>query len=96
MTTMKLGRRHFTAGAVAGAASFGLPALAQGEPIKVGVIVPLSGPAGPNGQGVAHARFGEGVVTGIEGSGDDARVQVKFAQHGSKWLALAIAKLEPV
>jgi len=48
------------------------------------------------GQGVAHARFGEGVVTGIEGSGDDARVQVKFAQHGSKWLALAIAKLEPV
>jgi DNA helicase-2/ATP-dependent DNA helicase PcrA len=48
------------------------------------------------GQGVAHARFGEGVVTGIEGSGEDARVQVKFAQHGSKWLALAIAKLEPV
>ena len=32
-----------------------MPALAQGEPIKVGVIVPLSGPAGPNGQGVAHA-----------------------------------------
>jgi branched-chain amino acid transport system substrate-binding protein len=55
MTTIKLGRRHFTAGAAAGAASFSLPALAQGEPIKVGVIVPLSGPAGPNGQGVAHA-----------------------------------------
>ena len=55
MTTVKLGRRHFTAGAAAGAASFGLPALAQGEPIKVGVIFPLSGPAGPNGQGVAHA-----------------------------------------
>ena len=48
------------------------------------------------GQGVAHARFGEGVVTGIEGAGDDARVQVKFAEHGSKWLALSIAKLEPV
>ena len=31
-----------------------------------------------------------------KGSGEDARVQVKFAQHGSKWLALAIAKLEPV
>src|SRR5690606_8152076 len=27
------------------------------------------------GQGVAHARFGEGVVTGIEGSGEDARIQ---------------------
>jgi DNA helicase-2/ATP-dependent DNA helicase PcrA len=48
------------------------------------------------GQGVAHARFGEGVVTGIEGQGEDARVQVKFAEHGSKWLALSIAKLEPV
>ena len=47
------------------------------------------------GQGVAHARFGEGVVTGIEGAGNDARVQVKFAAHGSKWLALSIAKLEP-
>lgn len=48
------------------------------------------------GQGVSHARFGEGVVTGIEGHGEDARVQVKFAGHGSKWLALSIAKLEPV
>jgi DNA helicase-2/ATP-dependent DNA helicase PcrA len=48
------------------------------------------------GQGVAHSRFGEGVVTGIEGAGDDARVQVNFARHGSKWLALSIAKLEPV
>jgi len=48
------------------------------------------------GQGVAHARFGEGVVTGIEGQGEDARIQVKFADHGSKWLALSIVKLEPV
>ena len=48
------------------------------------------------GQGVTHLRFGEGVVTGIEGSGDDARVQVKFADHGAKWLALSVAKLEPV
>ncbi|MGE0803376.1 MAG: UvrD-helicase domain-containing protein [Lautropia sp.] len=48
------------------------------------------------GQGVAHARFGEGVVTGIEGIGDDARIQIKFAGHGSKWLALSIAKLEPI
>jgi branched-chain amino acid transport system substrate-binding protein len=55
MTTIRLGRRHFTFGAAAGAASFGFPALAQGEPIKVGAIFPLSGPAGPNGQGVAHA-----------------------------------------
>lgn len=50
-----LGRRTLTVGAAAGMASFAMPALGQGEPIKVGVIVPLSGPAGPNGQGVAHA-----------------------------------------
>lgn len=55
MTTINLERRHFIVGAAAGAASLGLPARAQGEPIKVGVIVPMSGPAGPNGQGVAHA-----------------------------------------
>ena len=55
MTQFKLGRRHFTVVAGAGAASLALPALAQGEPIKVGVIVPLSGSAGPNGQAVLHA-----------------------------------------
>lgn len=55
MTRITLGRRRFTTAAAAGAASFALPALAQGQPIKVGVIVPLSGPAGPNGQGVLHA-----------------------------------------
>ncbi|GMV01287.1 MAG: UvrD-helicase domain-containing protein [Burkholderiaceae bacterium] len=48
------------------------------------------------GQGVAHARFGEGVIVGIEGSGDDARVQVNFGRAGLKWLALSVARLEPV
>ncbi|RRN45635.1 DNA helicase II [Lautropia dentalis] len=49
------------------------------------------------GQSLRHARFGEGVVTGIEGNGDDARIQIRFkAPHGIKWLALAVAKLEPV
>jgi DNA helicase-2/ATP-dependent DNA helicase PcrA len=31
----------------------------------------------------------------LEGSGADARAQVNFGRHGSKWLALAIAKLTP-
>ena len=48
------------------------------------------------GQGVAHARFGEGVIVGIEGSGDDARVQVNFGREGVKWLALSVARLEPI
>jgi DNA helicase-2/ATP-dependent DNA helicase PcrA len=48
------------------------------------------------GQTVAHARFGEGVILAIEGSGNDARVQVNFGRQGIKWLALSVAKLEAV
>ena len=47
------------------------------------------------GQSVRHARFGEGVVINLEGSGDDARAQVNFGPQGVKWLALAVAKLMP-
>lgn len=48
------------------------------------------------GQTVAHAKFGEGVILNIEGSGTDARVQVNFGRQGVKWLALSVAKLEAV
>jgi DNA helicase-2/ATP-dependent DNA helicase PcrA len=48
------------------------------------------------GQAVSHARFGEGVIVNIEGSGDDARAQVNFGSHGMKWLALSVAKLEAI
>ena len=48
------------------------------------------------GQTVFHTKFGEGVVTTLEGRGSEARAQVQFGRHGSKWLALAIAKLTPV
>ncbi|MEN9314219.1 MAG: helicase / ATP-dependent helicase [Pseudomonadota bacterium] len=48
------------------------------------------------GQSVAHARFGEGVIVNIEGSGADARAQVNFGREGIKWLALSVAKLEAV
>ena len=40
-----------------------------------------------------HAKFGEGVVLNFEGRGLDARVQVRFALEGTKWLALQYAKL---
>jgi DNA helicase II / ATP-dependent DNA helicase PcrA len=49
-----------------------------------------------SGQGVFHAKFGEGVVITLEGSGADARAQVNFGRHGMKWLALSVAKLVPV
>jgi DNA helicase-2/ATP-dependent DNA helicase PcrA len=48
------------------------------------------------GQAVFHNKFGEGTVIGLEGSGGDARAQVRFKRHGEKWLALAVAKLQPV
>ena len=48
------------------------------------------------GQSVVHAKFGPGVILAAEGRGDEARVQVRFGagQAGTKWLALAYAKLE--
>ncbi|MDI6748933.1 MAG: 3'-5' exonuclease [Rhodocyclaceae bacterium] len=48
------------------------------------------------GQTVMHAKFGLGVIINAEGAGQDARVQVNFGNAGMKWLALSVAKLEPV
>ncbi len=47
-------------------------------------------------QKVFHTKFGEGTVLTLEGSGDDARAQISFPRHGTKWLALSVAKLTPV
>lgn len=48
------------------------------------------------GQGVAHAKFGNGVVVSYEGAPNDMRVQVNFSHAGLKWLALEFAKLTPI
>lgn len=48
------------------------------------------------GQRVRHLRFGEGIIIGAEGRGEHTRLQVKFDQHGSKWLVASFAKLEPI
>ena len=48
------------------------------------------------GMNVFHAKFGEGKVQMLEGSGPDARAQINFTRHGVKWLALSVAKLTPV
>ncbi|MFT4257273.1 MAG: DNA helicase II [Pseudoxanthomonas sp.] len=55
----------------------------------------LEQPAIKLGSNVNHPKFGDGVVTGYEGSGAHARVQVHFAGEGSKWLVLAYANLVP-
>jgi DNA helicase-2/ATP-dependent DNA helicase PcrA len=49
-----------------------------------------------SGMQVFHAKFGEGKVLMLEGSGDDARAQINFTRHGVKWLALSVAKLTPI
>ncbi|WP_405078573.1 DNA helicase II [Pectobacterium carotovorum] len=48
------------------------------------------------GQRVRHAKFGEGTVVNLEGSGDHARLQVAFQGQGIKWLVAAYARLETV
>ncbi len=45
------------------------------------------------GQSVNHPKFGQGVILAVEGGGAHTRVQVKFVEHGSKWLVLAYANL---
>ncbi|MDO9610968.1 MAG: 3'-5' exonuclease [Serpentinimonas sp.] len=49
-----------------------------------------------SGMAVFHQKFGQGKVLAVEGRGDDARAHVSFTRHGSKWLALAVAKLTPL
>ncbi|HEY5798957.1 MAG TPA: 3'-5' exonuclease, partial [Burkholderiaceae bacterium] len=48
------------------------------------------------GETVEHAKFGEGVIVNIEGSGDNARAQINFGRAGMKLLDLSIAKLTKV
>jgi DNA helicase-2/ATP-dependent DNA helicase PcrA len=46
------------------------------------------------GQGVRHARFGEGTIIGLAGSGIEAQAQIQFREVGAKTLALGVAKLD--
>ncbi len=45
------------------------------------------------GANVSHPKFGDGVVVNLEGQGEYARIQINFADVGSKWLVLAYANL---
>jgi DNA helicase II / ATP-dependent DNA helicase PcrA len=48
------------------------------------------------GQNVRHAKFGDGVIVSLEGTGTDARAHINFGTQGMKWLALSVARLERV
>lgn len=47
------------------------------------------------GMQVTHPKFGDGMVTNLEGNGEYARIQINFSDVGSKWLVLAYANLSP-
>ncbi|MCP3687236.1 MAG: UvrD-helicase domain-containing protein, partial [Gammaproteobacteria bacterium] len=47
------------------------------------------------GQRVNHSKFGAGIILNLEGRGGQSQVQVNFADAGSKWLLVEMAKLEP-
>ena len=74
------------------------PKVQVSRPASLGAVrnpghASLEAPAIALGAAVSHPKFGEGMVTDFEGSGGHARVQVEFADAGSKWLVLAYANL---
>lgn len=48
------------------------------------------------GQHIKHPKFGEGVILNFEGNKESGRVQVRFYEHGVKWLLCQYAKLETI
>ncbi|MGH9297947.1 MAG: 3'-5' exonuclease, partial [Acidimicrobiales bacterium] len=46
------------------------------------------------GDAVVHSRFGAGVVTHVEGDGEDTRAEVRFTDAGVKRFLLALTPLE--
>lgn len=48
------------------------------------------------GDNVMHSRFGSGVITNLEGTGDSAKATVEFVNTGTKQLLLKFAKLAKV
>jgi DNA helicase-2/ATP-dependent DNA helicase PcrA len=48
------------------------------------------------GQRVSHPSFGEGTILSFDGEGERTRVEIRFANAGTKWLMLAMAKLSPL
>ncbi len=79
----------------------GFPAPAQPRPQPTGRPARASGVVEEEagyalGQRVRHAKFGEGTILNLEGSGSQTRLQVNFETVGSKWLVAAYASLQPL
>ena len=65
-------------------------------PYVQGIISELEDSGYKLGQRVRHAKFGEGTIVNMEGSGEHSRLQVAFQGQGIKWLVAAYARLETV
>ncbi|PWF49238.1 UvrD-helicase domain-containing protein [Massilia glaciei] len=75
------------------------PVFAGGSDNKIAHQIAQKASSGPGwriGESVAHAKFGEGVIVNLEGSGSNARAQINFGRAGVKVLDLSVAKLDRV
>ncbi len=72
------------------AANFG--AVAKHPPKTIAFI--LEDDVWKMGQKVYHAKFGQGTIINVEGSGEATRLQIAFQGNGIKWLIAKMAKLE--
>ena len=48
------------------------------------------------GQNIKHHKFGYGIILNFEGDGENTRIQIRFENHGVKWLIQEYAKIENV
>ena len=58
------------------------------------ILHPQGGGSFSVGDAVVHERFGDGIVTAIEGTGDSQKAIVNFTYSGTKQLLLKFAKLK--
>lgn len=80
-------------GSINRAASFNQSSNFAKQPQKTTASI-LNDSSWKMGQKVNHAKFGQGTIINVEGSGEATRLQVAFVGNGIKWLIAKMANLE--
>ncbi|MEG9532090.1 DNA helicase II [Mannheimia indoligenes] len=80
-------------GSINRAASFNQSSAFAKNPAKTTASI-LNDDSWKMGQKVNHAKFGQGTIINVEGSGEATRLQVAFVGNGIKWLIAKMANLE--
>lgn len=77
-------------------ASTGYNITRGGKPLDIEALSAKAGEAAnvKTGQRVMHKKFGEGVVVGAEGAGEDRMIEVDFEESGKKRLMASFARLK--